>query len=125
MIQQEGPGWRLARDPSRGLFPVLIGGDGWAIEITESEWQGLMALLCDLSDQHQLLMDQLMEEEAISLELERQPWWGCLDGDRYAWSLQLVLEGNEQQGRGAEGFWPAPAAQAMTAALRTVWDSSQ
>ncbi|MFL0769979.1 MAG: DUF1818 family protein [Prochlorococcus sp.] len=125
MIQQEGPGWRLARDPTRGFFPVLIGGESWAIEITESEWQGLMTLLCDLNDQHQQLIDQLLDEESISVEIERQPWWGCLDGDRHAWSLQLVLEGDQHRGRGAEGAWPAPAAQAITAALRTVWESLQ
>ena len=40
-MQQEGPGWRLARDPDRGLHPVLIGGAGWAFELTEAEWAAL------------------------------------------------------------------------------------
>jgi hypothetical protein len=34
MIQQEGPGWRLARDLSRNGFPFLIGGEFWAVELT-------------------------------------------------------------------------------------------
>ena len=45
MIQQEGPGWRLARDPDRGLHPVLIGGAGWAFELTEPEWAALADLV--------------------------------------------------------------------------------
>ena len=125
MIQQEGPGWRLARDVTRSNYTVLIGGDHWAIEITEQEWEGLTSLLCDLTDEHKKITDQLMDEEAISLEIERSPWWACLDGDGDDWSIHVVLQGDQQRGRGAEGHWPAPAAKAMTAALRTAWESSQ
>ena len=48
MILQEGPGWRLARDPSRGEFSILVGGEGWAFELTEPEWNDLVALLSTL-----------------------------------------------------------------------------
>jgi hypothetical protein len=123
MIQQEGPGWRLARDLSRNGFPFLIGGEFWAVELTETEVTGLHALLVELVHQHSLIRDQLMEEESITLELEQQEWWGCLDGTRDHWGLQVVLQGNGmQQRRGLEGAWPAPAAQAFLAALRTVLD---
>ncbi len=122
MIQQEGPGWRLALDPTRPDFSALIGGEGWAFELTEMEWQGLAALLSELMNQHQGLQDQLMAEEVIELEMERQCWWGCLAGDRQSWGVHVVLQGSPGR-RGAEGHWPAPAAQAFTAAVRTVWDS--
>ncbi|MEJ6585448.1 MAG: DUF1818 family protein [Synechococcus sp. ArSW.bin.68] len=122
MIQQEGPGWRLAHDLSRNGFPFLIGGDFWAVELTEMEGKGLHVLLVELDYQHSLIRDQLMEEEYITLELEQQEWWGCLDGTRDRWGLQVVLQGNEMQCRGLEGAWPAPAAQAFFAALRTVLD---
>ena len=122
MIQQEGPGWRLARDFSRQGFPFLIGGEFWAVELTEMEVKGLHALLVELDKQHMLIRDQLMEEESITLELEQQEWWGCRDGTRDRWGLQVVLQGNGMQRRGLEGAWPAPAAQAFLAALRTVWD---
>ena len=122
MIQQEGPGWRLAHDLSRNGFPFLIGGEFWAVELTEMEVKGLHALLVELDHQHSLIRDQLMEEESITLELEHQEWWGCLDGTRARWGLQVVLQGNETQRRGLEGAWPAPAAQAFLAALRTVLD---
>ena len=121
MLQQEGPGWRLARDPSRGTYPVLIGGEGWAIELTESEWRDLGQLVSDLEHQHRERVDQLMEEEAIELELERGVWWGCLSGDRHSWTLTVLL--SPLQDRGAEGHWPAPAAAAMVAAMRTLLDT--
>ena len=123
MIQQEGPGWRLAHDPSRLRYPVLIGGEAWAFELTEWEWQGLVALVSELTNQHQALVDQLLEEEAITLEMERAPWWGCLEGHRDRWALHVLLEADATGGRGVEGHWPAPAAQAVTAAMRTIWDS--
>ena len=121
MIQQEGPGWRLARDISRGRFCVLIGGERWAIELTDEEWRGLVAIVVDLEDQHRSLLDQLMAEEAISIEAEQGPWWAALEGDRSQWSLSVVLTAADS--RGAEGFWQAPAAAAMVAALRTSLDS--
>ena len=121
MIQQEGEGWRLARDLSRGHFCVLIGGASWAVELTDMEWRSLVVLLSELQDQHQSLVSQLMAEESISIELERGVWWGCLDGDRERWSLSIVL--TAEFGRGAEGHWPNPAAAAMVASMRTMLDS--
>ena len=86
------------------------------------EWNTLCKALFQLIDQHEQLKNQLMKEESICLEIERQPWWGCLDGDRDSWSLQIVLESNGESLRGFEAFWPVPAAQAITDAMRTVWD---
>lgn len=124
MIRQEGPGWRLAWDPSRRGYPALIGGDGWAFELTADEWTGLVALISTLVDQHGQLIDQLMAEESITLEMDRAPWWGCLEGTSERWALQVVLDGDLLRGRGVEGHWPAPVAQAIAAAMRTAWDST-
>lgn len=124
MIQQEGPGWRLARDPSRLLFSVLIGGEHWALELSESEACALASLISDLTNQHQAISDQLMAEEEISLELERSEWWACLEGDRSRWSLRVIRSGDGEHARGLEIFWPDPAARAISEAMRTVWDSS-
>ena len=125
MIQHEGPGWRLAKDSSREKFPVIIGGDGWALELTEQEWISLIALINELITQHKGLENQLMQEESISLEIERQPWWGCLDGDRDSWSLHLVFESQASSERGFEAFWPKPAAQSIAYAMRNMWDCCQ
>ena len=123
LIQQEGSGWRVARDPQRNGFTVLLGGQGWAFELTEPEWTGFCELLVELVRNHAALVDQLMAEEAIELELERGPWWGCLEGDRERWSLSVVL--TPEAGRGVEGHWPCPAAMALIGAVRTMWDSSR
>ncbi len=125
MVQQEGPGWRLSRDISRNPFPVLIGGENWAFELTEYEWTILAPLIGELLDEHQRLESQLMPEESISLEIERNPWWACIEGDRNSWSLKVVLEGALDGSRSVEGFWPGPASQAIALAMRTMWDSSQ
>ena len=124
MIQQEGPGWRLARDPQRSSYGVLIGGANWAVELTEDEAGALVSLIADLVGHHAALCGQLMDEEQITVELERTPWWGCLEGDRRAWSLQLILKPVDLGRRGVEVSWPAPAAEAATAAMRTLWDIS-
>lgn len=124
MIQREGPGWRLAVDPERVHYPVLIGGDQWAFELTRNEWREFVSLIASLVEQHAELVGQLMAEETIRLELERLPWWGCLEGQRDRWELQVLLQGEALGERGVEGHWSAPAAQAMAAAVRTLWDSS-
>ena len=125
MIQQEGPGWRLARDPSRGIFSVLIGGEGWAIELTENEWESLVKVIRQLLDQYQQLQNTLMKEETITLELEQQQWWVCIDGNCSSWSLQVIFHGDCNQSRGFEAFWPTPASQAIATAMRKMWDSCQ
>ena len=79
-------------------------------------------LIGDLINQHNQLEDQLMKEESICLEIERDDWWGCLDGDRDSWSLKIVLESNGESFRGFEAFWPIPAAQAIFNDMRIVWD---
>ena len=121
MIQQEGDGWRVSHDLSRGEYCVLIGGERWAFELTEPEWRDLVDLVATLEQQHRGLVDQLMPEESIELELDRGVWWGCLSGDRSQWELRILL--TPLEGRAAQGEWPAPAAAAAVAALRTLWDS--
>ena len=125
MIQHEGSGWRVARDSSRSSFPVIIGGDGWALELTEEEWISLIPLIEDLINQHKQLENQLIPEESIYLEIERKPWWACLDGDRDSWSLQLILEDSGTSNRGFEAYWPIPAAQSIASAMRSIHYSSR
>jgi hypothetical protein len=91
LIQREGEGWRLAWDAGRQPFPVLIGGDGWAAELTAAEAEALRDAVADLAAQHGALVEQLMAEEAIELELERGAWWLAIEGDRGSWSLQQLF----------------------------------
>ncbi len=65
MIEHEGPGWRVARDSLRSRFPVIIGGEGWAIELSEEEWISLMEIIKDLTTQHKKLDNFLMPDESV------------------------------------------------------------
>ena len=120
MIKKEGPGWRIIRDTSRGNFSTLIGGEYWAIELTQSEWEALMRLVTDLSDQYKEVKDQLMGDEDITLELGRCPWLGILQGDQYGWNLKLILNNGGLLNRGAEVFWPRNVTMCVTNAMRTM-----
>lgn len=117
MISREGEGWRLAWDGDRQPFSVLIGGEGWAAELSDAEAIALREALADLVAQHAALVDQLMAEEAISLELERGVWWLAIEGDRQGWDLQVVLSPGSGQ-RAIEGRWSDPASRAFSQALQ-------
>lgn len=117
MIQLEGPGWRLAWRDENYPFAVLIGGQGWAVELSAAEATALAAAVADLVCEHQALSDQLLSEEAITLELERGPWWLALEGDRLQWGLKGVLTPEVGQ-RALEVSWSVEASSAFCQALQ-------
>ncbi len=123
MIKKEGPGWRIIRDSSRDNFSTLIGGESWAIELNQLEWEILIKLILDLSNQYRDVKDELMGDEDITLESGRNPWLGILKGDQYGWSLKLILYSNDSINRGAEVFWPRNVTESVTSAMRIMWDS--
>ncbi len=125
MIKYDGPGWRLASDFSKPYYSYLIGDDHWAVEVSKQEWEVLVQAVIELIEQHKKVKNQLMPEEKISLEFEKPPWWALLDGDKNSWSLKLILNGESQNTRSAELYWPIPKAQLITSAMRTMWDSNQ
>ena len=117
----EGDGWRLAFNPLKQPFPVLVGGRRWAAELSLAEAQVLQRAVAKLVQQHAGLVDQLMAEEALSLELETPladegQLWLTLEGDRSQWSLGFVLT-PEPRVRGLEGHWEAGATAPFVAAL--------
>ncbi|MGB7565668.1 MAG: DUF1818 family protein [Prochlorococcaceae cyanobacterium] len=114
--QWEGEGWRLGFDPRRQPFSVLIGGEGWAVELTGAEAAGLRLTLGRLVAQHGDLAGQLMAEETIELELESGPWWLLLAGDRHNWRLRIVLTPATGQ-RALEVSWGLGASAALALAL--------
>ena len=123
MKKKEGPGWRIIRDLSRNHFSTLIGGEGWAIELNESEWETLVRVVIDLSDQYKNVKDQLMGDEDITLELESRSWLAILKGDQYGWNLKLILNSTGSLNRGAEVSWPRNVTKKVAKAMRIMWDS--
>jgi hypothetical protein len=116
MQVQEGEGWRWLVDPARHPFSVLVGGQGWASELTAEEALGLGQGLVQLVHEHHALASQLLPDESICLELERGPVWIALEGDRKAWTLRFVLT-PESGCRAIEGSWLPAASAALVAAL--------
>jgi hypothetical protein len=138
MQMLEGEGWRLVVDPARWPFPVLIGGERWAAELTLAEALALKQAVACLAEQHRRMAEALMAEESITLDLEvetthleaapaghLQPWtdgsaaaclWLTLEGDSQAWELRFVLTADPHR-RGIEGGWSTRASVAFACAL--------
>ena len=125
MLQKEGAGWRLAWDPSRSKYPFLVGGEGWAFELTDNEWKIFVELVLDLLKEHEQIKKQLMTDEKISLEIERHFCWGCLDGDKDQWSLQILWYSEKFDLRAMEFSWPSPIAMEVVHSMRILRDSCQ
>ena len=123
MIKKEGPGWRIIRDSSRDNFSTLIGGEYWAIELNQFEWETLAKVVIDLSDQYKDIKDQLMGDEDITLEMESNPWLAILKGDQHGWNLKLILDSSNSLNRGAEVSWPRNVTFPLVNAMRKMWDS--
>lgn len=114
-ILKYGSGWRLGWNPTAAVYKGLIGGDDWAIELTEAEWQDLRRLLSQLTATMAAMATELMDEESIACEAESELLWLEATGFPDNYSLRLIL----YQGRGCEGNWSATALRELLAA----WDN--
>lgn len=116
----EGQGWRLVVDPCRAPWPVLVGAEDWAAELSAGEACLLASGVQELAAQLDALADQLMAEEAITLELERPcgagSLWLEIEGHPTAWTLRVVLASGPER-RGFEGRWCSQGSAAIAAAL--------
>ena len=114
--------WRLLRDFKKGKYCFLIGVDNWSIELQKSEFYSLYLLLLRINEQLLVIKDQLMDEESISLELEKLPWYIQLEGKKNEWSLRFVFESQDQT-RSFEMYWPIPIAQNLFYEIKNMWES--
>ena len=114
--------WRLLRDFKKGKFCYLIGVDNWSIELQKSEFHSLYLLLLKINEQLLVIKDQLMDEESITLELEKLPWYIQLEGKKNEWSLRFVFESQDQT-RSFEMYWPIPIAQNLLFEIKNMWES--
>ena len=115
-------GWRLLRDFKKGKFCFLISVDNWSIELQKSEFYSLYLLLLKINEQFLVIKDQLMDEEYITLELEKLPWYIQLEGKKNEWSLRFVFESQDQT-RSFEMYWPIPIAQNLFYEIKNMWES--
>ena len=114
--------WRLLKDFKKGKYCFLIGVDNWAIELQKNEFHSLYLLLFRVNEQLLSIKNELMDEEYISLELEKPPWYIELQGKKNEWSLRFVFESQDQT-RSFEMYWPIPIAQNLFYEIKNMWES--
>ena len=114
--------WRLLRNFKKGKFCFLIGVDNWSIELQKNEFHSLYLLLLKINEQLLVTKDQLMDEESITLELEKLPWYIKLEGKKNEWSLRFVFESQDQT-RSFEMYWPIPIAETLLNEIKKMWES--
>ena len=114
--------WRLLKDFKKGKFCFLISVDNWSIELQKSEFNSLYLLLLRLNEQLSGIENELMDEETISLELEKLPWYVELEGKKEEWSLRFVFE-SQDNNRSFEMYWPIPIAQNLFYEIKKMWES--
>jgi len=111
----KGEGWRWGWKPTATLYKALLGGDNWALELTEAEFKDFCRLLAKLVASVKELKNELMEEEKITCEIESDLIWLEVEGYPDAYSLRLLLN----QGRRGEGNWTSAEVQELSKSLES------
>lgn len=114
---RQGHGWRVGWHPEAigsGGYPALVGGETWALELTEAEFQAFCRLFQELTASVLAITAELMPEETIACESQNELIWMEVRGypDRYDLSFILLT------GRRGEGQWPAEVIPALQQALQ-------
>lgn len=115
-IVKAGQGWRLGWNPQAIEFKGLVGGDNWAIELTEVELQDFCRLVMQLAETMNQMATELMDEEKIVCEVESEWLWLEAKGYPQSYSLHLIV----QTGRRAEGEWTIAAVPELLQATQTL-----
>lgn len=113
-VVKSGVGWRIGWNPNATQFKGLVGGDSWAIELTEPELNDFCQLLEQLVETISQIASELMDEEKITCEVESSLLWMEVEGYPQAYSLRLIL----YTGRCAEGSWAANAVPGLVQATQ-------
>jgi Domain of unknown function (DUF1818) len=111
---KQGNGWRLGWNPEAEVFQGLVGGDDWAIELTETELEDFCRLIVQLTDALRQISSELMDEERVSCEVESDRLWLEAEGFPQSYTLRLLL----LTGRGAEGTWSEMAVPELIQAVQ-------
>ena len=115
-LVKSGPGWRVGWDPNASEFKGLLGGEDWALELTEAELNDFCRLAEQLASTMQYMAGELMDEEKINCEAESDLLWLEVEGYPQAYSLHFIL----QTGRCGEGRWSASAVPELLQALKVL-----
>jgi len=121
-LVKEQKRWKLLRDFKKGKFCFLISVDNWSIELQKSEFYSLCTLLLRINEQLLGIKNELMDEEYITLEIEKLPWYIELEGKKNEWSLRFVFESQDET-RSFEMYWPIPIAQNLFNEIKKMWES--
>ncbi|MBD2579502.1 DUF1818 family protein [Oscillatoria sp. FACHB-1406] len=115
-VMKEGAGWRLGWNPEAPVYKGLVGGDGWAFELTEAELSDFCRLLERLAVTIDSIANELMEEERIACQLESNSLWLEAEGYPHAYEVRLLLSCSRQ----CEGNWHSHAILPLLEAARTL-----
>lgn len=115
-VVKSGLGWRIGWNPQAEQYKGLVGGDNWAIELTEAELNDFCRLLAHLSQTMSQMSAELMDEEKIACEAESNLLWMEVEGYPHAYNVHFILN----SGRRAEGTWPAAAVPGLVQAVQTL-----
>jgi hypothetical protein len=72
MFFESGDRWRLGYNPSAQAFCGLVGGDGWAIELTKAELKDFLRLSLQLAATMTEMAAELADQEKITCTLESE-----------------------------------------------------
>jgi hypothetical protein len=100
---KSGGGWRIGWNDEATPYRGLVGGDRWSVELTDTEFKDFCRLIQELDDAMQQIACELMDSEKVSCEAESEYVWLEAEGYPHAYDVHFIL----QQGRQAEGEWPA------------------
>lgn len=114
-LMKSGEGWRIGWNPNAEEFQGLLGGDDWAIELTEAELNDFCRLFAQLAATMKQMAIELMDEERIATEAETDLIWLEVEGYPHSYSLHLMLN----SGRRCEGSWSATAVPHLLQAIQT------
>ena len=113
-LLKTGAGWRIGWDPNAAEFKGLVGGDDWALELSEAELSDFCRLLGQLAETMDQMTGELMDEERISCELESSLLWIEAEGYPQDYGLRLILN----TGRRGEVSWTASAVPGLIQAAQ-------
>ena len=122
ILVKDQKNWRLQKDLKKGKFCFLIGVENWSIELQKSEFHSLCISLIKINEQLLAIKNELMEEEFVTLALEKLPWYIELEGKKNEWSLRFVFESQDNT-RSFEMYWPIPIAKNLFYEIKNMWES--